>query len=77
MVAVFLIFEFEEILRSPVMKKAIVSKTEISRKIPKYFKFVKKMNLNVLSIPSLCNCKLHFLGHHLYFTNDFEMLLAV
>ena len=29
------------------MKKAIVSKTDISRKIPKCFKFVKKMNLNV------------------------------
>ena len=25
----------------------------------------------------ICNCKLHFLGHHSYFTNDFEMLLAV
>ena len=26
---------------------AVVSKTDISRKIPKYFKFVKKTNLNV------------------------------
>ena len=26
---------------------AVVSKTDISRKIPKYFKFVKKMHLNV------------------------------
>ena len=25
----------------------------------------------------ICNCKLHFLGHHSYFTNAFEMLLAV
>ena len=25
----------------------------------------------------ICNCKLHFLGHHSYFTKDFEMLLAV
>ena len=30
-----------------VLIKAVVSKTDISRKITKYFKLVKKMNLNV------------------------------
>ena len=30
-----------------IFKMAVVSKTGISRKIPKYFKFVKKMDLNV------------------------------
>ena len=30
---------------------AFVSKTDISRKIPKYFKFVKKLTLNVSAIP--------------------------
>ena len=30
-----------------VLLMIVVSKTDIGRKIPKYFKFVKKMNLNV------------------------------
>ena len=30
-----------------VLIMAVVSKTDIGRKIPKYFKIVKKMNLNV------------------------------
>ena len=34
---------------------AVVSKTDISRKIPNYFKFVKKMNLNVRSFLSSQN----------------------
>ena len=34
--------------------KSVVSKTDISRKIPNDFKFVQKMNLNV-SIPSSQN----------------------
>ena len=34
---------------------AVVSKTDISRKIPKHFKFVKKVDLNVCSIPSAQN----------------------
>ena len=38
-----------------VLKMAFVSKTDIGRKIPKYFKFVKKMNLNVSSFPSSQN----------------------
>ena len=32
-----------------VLIMAVVSKTDISRKIPNYFKFAKKMNLNVRS----------------------------
>ena len=32
-----------------VLIMAVVSKTNISRKIPNYIKFVKKMNLNVRS----------------------------
>ena len=38
-----------------VLIMAVVSKTDISRKIPKYIKFVKKMNLNVCSFPSSDN----------------------
>ena len=38
-----------------VLIMAVASKTDISRKIPKYFKFVKKMNLNVCSYPSSQN----------------------
>ena len=30
-----------------VLMMAVVTKTGISRKIPNYFKFVKKMNLNI------------------------------
>ena len=33
----------------------VVSKTDISKKIPNYFKFVKKMNLNVKSFLSSQN----------------------
>ena len=33
----------------------IMAKTDISRKIPNYFKFVKKMNPNVRSFPSSQN----------------------
>ena len=36
----------------------VVSKTDISRKIPNYFKFVKKMNLNVRSFPGTDNQEL-------------------
>ena len=38
-----------------VLIMAVVSKTDISRKIPIYLKFVKKMNLNVRSILSSQN----------------------
>ena len=38
-----------------VLIMAVVSKTDISRKIPKYIKFVKQMNLNVRSFPSSQN----------------------
>ena len=38
-----------------VLVMAVVSKTDISRKIPNYFKFVKKMNLNVRSFLSSQN----------------------
>ena len=34
---------------------AVVLKTDISRKISNYLKFVKKMNLNVRSFPSSQN----------------------
>ena len=34
-----------------ILIMAVVSKTDISRKIPNYFKFVKKMDLNVRSFP--------------------------
>ena len=38
-----------------VFIKAVLSKTNLCRKIPKYFKFVKKMNLNVCSFSSSQN----------------------
>ena len=38
-----------------VLIMAVVSKTDIGRKIPKYLKFVIKMNLNVGSFPSSQN----------------------
>ena len=38
-----------------VLLMEVVSKTDINRKIPKYFKIVKKMNLNVISFPSSQN----------------------
>ena len=38
-----------------VLIMTVVSKTDISRNIPKYFKFVNKMNLNVRSFPSFQN----------------------
>ena len=38
-----------------VLIMAVVSKTDISQKIPKSFKFVKKMNLNVRSFSSSQN----------------------
>ena len=38
-----------------VLIMVVVSKTDISRKIPNYFKFVKKMNLNVRSFLSSQN----------------------
>ena len=38
-----------------VLITAAVSKTDISRKITTYFKFVKKMSLNVKSFPSSQN----------------------
>ena len=38
-----------------VLIMAVVSKTDISRKIPNYFKFVKKLNLNVRSFLSSQN----------------------
>ena len=37
-----------------IFYKAVVSKTGISRKIPNYFNFIQKMNLNV-SLPSSQN----------------------
>ena len=37
----------ENSMNLQVLIMAVVSKTDISRKIQKYFKFVKKMNLNV------------------------------
>ena len=42
-------------MNSQVLIKAVVSKTDISRKIPNYFKFVKKMILNVRPYPSSQN----------------------
>ena len=38
-----------------VLIMEVVLKTGISRKIPKYFKFVKNVNLNVRSFPSSQN----------------------
>ena len=38
-----------------VLIMTVLSKTDISRKIPNYFKFVKKMNLNVRSFLSSQN----------------------
>ena len=38
-----------------VLIMTVVSKTDISRKIPNYFKFVKKMNLNIISFLSSQN----------------------
>ena len=38
-----------------VLIMAVVSKTDIGKKIPKYFKYVKKMNLSVRSSPSSQN----------------------
>ena len=39
-----------------VLIMAVVLKTDISRKIPNYFKFIKKMNLNV----EACDCNVEF-----------------
>ena len=45
----------ENTMNLQVSIMAVVSKTDISRKIPNYFKFVKKMNLNVRSFLSSQN----------------------
>ena len=45
----------ENTMNLQVLIMVVVSKTDISRKIPNYFKFVKKMNLNVRSFPSSQN----------------------
>ena len=38
-----------------VLIMAVVSKTDIGQTVPKYFKFVKKMNLNEWSLSSSQN----------------------
>ena len=45
----------ENTMNLQVLEMAVISKTDISRKIPNYFKFVKKMNLNVRSFLSSQN----------------------
>ena len=45
----------ENTVNLQVLIMAVVSKTDIGLKTPKYFKFVKKMNLNVWSFPSSQN----------------------
>ena len=42
----------ENIVNLLFLIMAVVSKTDISRKIPKYYKFFKTMNLNVTMIIS-------------------------
>ena len=45
-----------------ILIRAVVSKTGLSKIYPKYFKFLKKMNLNVRSFPSSNNIFLDLKG---------------